>query len=76
MILQLAVYWTIIIDNKKMITMDSSKQQTIDVDLKAKEQTSLTENLKPRVCFLIIIKQKNRFNSFTRNYKCFFIFLF
>ena len=47
MIIQLVVCWTMIISNKyyKMIAIDLSKQQALDVDPKAIQQINFTGNL-------------------------------
>ena len=54
-----------------IVVIDSSKQQALDADAKAKEQINFTGNLENQSTVFFIIEEvkKNCFRFFTRNCK-------
>ena len=61
-------------ENYKLIAIDLSKQQALDADLRAIQQTDFTANLNRggnTTMFFIIERAKETFGLFTRSYKSF-----
>ena len=61
-------------ENYKLIAIDLSKQQALDTDLRAIQQTDFTANLnrgRNTTMFFIIERAKETFGLFTRSHKSF-----